>query len=156
MNFAAREKPEGHPRVRKMAEIKTKRTEASPADFLNAIKDKQACADCWTIAKIMQAATKSKPKMWGPSIVGFGSCRYKYPDGREMDWMLIALSPRKAYISVYAHPSYPGRSELMARLGKCSAGKSCINIKRLSEIDLPTLKKIIDKSVAAMRKDYPS
>jgi hypothetical protein len=88
--------------------------------------------------------------------VGFGSCRYKYPDGHEMDWMLIAMSPRKAYISVYAHPSHEGRKELMARLGKCSGGKSCINIKRLADIDLPTLQKIIDRSVVAMRKDYPA
>jgi Domain of unknown function (DU1801) len=139
-----------------MAEIKTKKTAADPAKFLNAVKDEQVRKDCWTIAKMMQKATKSKPKMWGPSIVGFGSCRYKYPDGREMDWMLIAMSPRKAYISVYAHPSHEGRNELMAKLGKCSGGKSCINIKRLADIDLPTLQKIIDRSVVAMRKDYPA
>ena len=139
-----------------MAEIKTKKTAADPAKFLNAVKDEQVRKDCWTIAKMMRKATKSKPKMWGPSIVGFGSCRYKYPDGREMDWMLIAMSPRKAYISVYAHPSHEGRKELMAKLGKCSGGKSCINIKRLADIDLPTLQKIIDRSVVAMRKDYPA
>jgi hypothetical protein len=137
-----------------MAEIKTKKTAADPAKFLNAIKDEQVRKDCWTIAKMMQKATKAKPKMWGPSIVGFGSCLYKYPNGREMDWMLIAMSPRKAYISVYAHPRAEGRTELMAKLGKCSGGKSCINIKRLSDIDLPTLQKIIDRSVVAMRKDH--
>ena len=71
-------------------------------------------------------------------------------------WMLIALSPRKAYISVYAHPNHAGRKELMAKLGKCSGGKSCINIKRLSDVHLPTLNKIIVASVAAMRKDYPA
>jgi hypothetical protein len=93
--------------------------------------------------------------MWGPNIVGFGSCRYKYPDGREMDWMLIAFSPRKAYVSVYAHPDHPGRKELLARLGKCSAGKSCINIKRLADIDLPTLNQIVVASVAKMRAEHP-
>lgn len=138
-----------------MAEIKTKKSTADPAAYINAIKDDQVRADCWTIAKMMAKATKSKPKMWGPSIVGYGSCRYKYADGREMDWMLIAFSPRKAYISVYAHPNLAGRRELMATLGKCSGGKSCINIKRLSDIHLPTLQKIIDKSVVAMRKDHP-
>jgi Domain of unknown function (DU1801) len=138
-----------------MAEIKTKQTGVDVASYLDAIRDEQVRADCRTIAKMMGKATKSKPKMWGPSIVGFGSCRYQYADGREMDWMLIAFSPRKAYISVYAHPHHAGRKELMAKLGKCSGGKSCINIKRLSDIHLPTLQKIIDKSVVAMRKDYP-
>jgi hypothetical protein len=139
-----------------MAEIKTKKTNADPAAYINAIQDERVRADCWTIAKMMGKATKSKPKMWGPSIVGFGSCRYRYADGREMDWMLIAFSPRKAYVSVYAHPNHAGRKELMSKLGKCSGGKSCINIRRLSDIHLPTLQKIIDNSVVAMRKDHPN
>ncbi len=139
-----------------MAEIKTKKTAADPKAYINAIKDEQVRKDCWTVAKMMERATKSKPQMWGPSIVGFGRCRYKYPNGREMDWMLVALSPRKNYISVYTDPGFPGRRELMAKLGKCGAGKSCINIKCLSDVDLPTLKKIIDGSVAAMRKSHPA
>jgi hypothetical protein len=94
--------------------------------------------------------------MWGPSIVGFGSCLYKYPDGREMDWMLIAFSPRKQYISVYLMPEFDGRKELMAKLGKHSAGKSCVNIKRLSDIHLPTLEKLVKSSVAKTRKIYPA
>jgi len=139
-----------------MAEIKTKKTTADPKAYINAIKDERVRADCWTIAKMMEKATKSKPKMWGPSIVGFGSCRYKYSDGREMDWMLIAFSPRKNYISVYTYPDIPGRKDLLAKLGKCSGGKSCLNIKRLSDVHLPTLKTIIDKSVAGMRKAHPA
>ena len=139
-----------------MSEIKTKKTAVDPAKYLNGIRDEQVRADCWTLAKMMQKATKAKPKMWGPSIVGFGSCRYKYSDGREMDWMLIAFSPRKSYISVYAYPDLKGRKELMAKLGKCSGGKSCINIKRLSDIHLPTLKKIVDGSVVAMRAAHPA
>ena len=137
-----------------MSEIKTKKTAADPKAYINAIRDEQVRADCWTIAKMMEKATKSKPKMWGPSIVGFGSCRYRYPNGREMDWMLIAFSPRKNYISVYTDPGFPGRKELMAKLGKCASGKSCINIKRLSDIDAPTLEKIVQGSVAAMRKAH--
>jgi hypothetical protein len=139
-----------------MAEIKTKQTGADPKAYLNAIKDKQVREDCWTIAKMMEKAAKSKPKMWGPSIVGFGRCRYRYADGREMDWMLIAFSPRKSYISVYSYPGIKGRQQLMAKLGKCSGGRSCINIKRLSDIHLPTLKKIVDASVAGMRAAHPS
>ena len=139
-----------------MAELKTKKTGADAKAYLNAIKDERVRADCWTVAKMMEKATKAKPKMWGPSIVGFGSCRYRYPNGREMDWMLIALSPRKSYISVYTDPGFPGRPELMAKLGKWRGGKSCINIKRLSDVDLPTLQKIIDGSVAATRKAHPA
>jgi len=130
-----------------MAEIKTKATKASVTDFLNAIKDQQVRKDCWTIAGMMRKATKAQPKMWGPSIVGYGSCTYRYSNGREMEWMLIAFSPRKQYISVY---TYPG-----LKVGKHSGGVSCINIKRLSDIHLPTLKKLIDGSVAGMRKAHP-
>ena len=137
-----------------MAEIKTQKTGADAKAYLQAIRDERVRADCRTIAKMMQKATKAQPKMWGTSIIGFGTCRYKYSDGREADWMLVAFSPRKAYISVYAHPNHAGRKELMAKLGKCSGGKSCINIKRLSDIHLPTLQKIIERSVAAMRKDH--
>lgn len=138
-----------------MAEIKTKLTKSSVNDFLNAIKDDQVREDCWAIANMMEKAAKAKPKMWGASIVGFGSCRYKYPDGREMDWMLVAFAPRKQTIALYTLPEFPGRKELMKKLGKHSAGKSCINIKRISDIHLPTLKRIVDASVAGMRKAYP-
>lgn len=138
-----------------MSGIKTKLEKSSAKDFLNAIKDDQVRKDCCTVAKMMETATKSKPKMWGKNIVGFGSCTYRYADGRTMDWMLIAFSPRKAYISVYSYPGIEKRDDLMAKLGKCSGGKSCINIKRLSDIHLPTLKTIIDKSVAGMRKAHP-
>jgi Domain of unknown function (DU1801) len=138
-----------------MAELKTKLTKSSVSDFLNAIKADQVRKDCWAIAAIMKRVTKAKPKMWGTSIVGFGNCRYKYPDGREMDWMLVAFAPRKQNIALYTLPEFPGRQELMAKLGKHSAGKSCINIKRLSDIHLPTLKKLVEASVAGMRKAYP-
>jgi hypothetical protein len=137
-----------------MAEIKTKLTKSSVAEFLNSIKDDQVRKDCWTIATIMEKAAKAKPKMWGAKIVGFGSCTYRYPNGREMDWMLIAFSPRKQYIAVYTYPEIKGRKELMAKLGKHSAGKSCVNIKRLSDIHLPTFKKLVQGSVDGMRKAH--
>lgn len=130
-----------------MAELKTKRTAVAPEDFLNSIKDEQVRADCKTIAGMMEKATKSKPKMWGPSIVGFGNHRYKYPDGREMDWMLIAFSPRKQNITLYISPEFEDYDALLSRLGKHSCGKSCLYIKRLSDVDLPTLQKIISGTV---------
>jgi hypothetical protein len=135
-----------------MAEIKTKATRASAADFLNAIKDEQTRKDCWAIAEIMKNATKDEPRMWGPSIVGFGSFVYKYPDGREMDWMLIAFSPRKQNITLYIYSDFEGYNELMAQFGDYKCGKSCLYIKRLSDVHLPTLKKLIQTSVRMKQK----
>ncbi|MCI0664488.1 MAG: DUF1801 domain-containing protein [Acidobacteria bacterium] len=135
-----------------MAELKTKRTDASVDDFLNSIKDEQVRQDCWTIADMMQKATRAKPQMWGPSIIGFGSRRYKYPNGREMDWMLIAFSPRKQNITLYLSSDFEGYDELMEQLGKHSCSKACLYIKRLSDIHLPTLKKLINASVKQLKK----
>ncbi len=135
-----------------MAELKTKLTTASVDDFLNAIKDDQVRTDCWTIVDIMQKATKAKPKMWGAGIVGFGSRKYKYPDGREMDWMLIAFSPRKQTITLYIDPGFDGCNELLTHLGKHSCGKSCLYVKRLSDVHIPTLKKIVTASIEHVRQ----
>jgi len=135
-----------------MAEIKTKRNEASVNDFLNAIKDEQVREDCWVIADIMQKATNDAPKMWGSSIVGFGSRQYKYAGGREGDWMQVAFSPRKQNITLYISSDFEGRDELLAQLGKHSCGKGCVYIKRLSDVHLPTLKKLIKASVKHVAK----
>jgi Domain of unknown function (DU1801) len=138
-----------------MADIKTKLNDASVDDFLNSIKDEQVRKDCWTIVEIMQEATKAKPQMWGSSIVGFGSYHYKYASGREGDWMLTAFSPRKQNITLYIYADFEGRDELMAQLGKHSCGKACIYLKRLSDVHLPTLKKLIKGSVKHMLKTNP-
>ena len=121
-------------------------------DFLNLIQDDQARNDCWTIVDIMQKATKSKPQMWGSNIVGFGTYHYKYASGREADWMLIAFSPRKQNITLYIGAGFEGYDELLAKLGKHGCGKSCLYIKRLSDIHLPTLKKFVAASVKHMIK----
>jgi hypothetical protein len=138
-----------------MAELKTKRNDASVDDFLNAIKDEQVRTDCRVIADIMLKATKAKPQMWGSAIVGFGSRRYKYASGREIDWMLVAFSPRKQNITLYISSGFEGYDELMTQLGKHSCGKACIYIKRLSDVHLPTLKKLINASVKHMLKTNP-
>ncbi|HEU0178464.1 MAG TPA: DUF1801 domain-containing protein [Blastocatellia bacterium] len=130
-----------------MADLKTKRNDASVDDFLNSIKDEQVRQDCWTIVDIMRKATKAKPQMWGSSIVGFGNRRYKYASGREIDWMLAAFSPRKQNITLYISSGFEGYDELMSQLGKHSCSKACIYIKRLSDVHLPTLKKLISGSV---------
>jgi len=138
-----------------MAELKTKRNDASVDDFLDAIKDEQVRKDCRAIADIMQNATKAKPHMWGSGIVGFGSRRYKYASGREIDWMLIAFSPRKQNITLYISSGFEGYDELTVKLGKHSCGKGCLYIKRLSDVHLPTLKKLINASVKHLLKTNP-
>ena len=129
-----------------MAEMKTKKTGTSVADFLNSIPEAQKREDCRAIAKMMQAATKAEPKMWGPSIVGFGHCRWVYPSGKEMDWMQIAFSPRKANITLYLTEDVL-KSNLIKKLGRNSCGKGCLYIKKLSDVDMPTLKKLIRETV---------
>jgi len=126
--------------------MKTKKTGASVADFLDSIPEAQTRDDCRAIAKMMQAATKAEPEMWGSSIVGFGHCRLVYPNGKEMDWMQIAFSPRKANITLYLTEEVL-RSDLMEKLGKNSCGKGCLYIKKLSDVDVPTLKKLIRETV---------
>jgi len=126
-----------------MAEIKTKLTVKSADDFLNSIGDGQVRTDSLAIAGIMEKVTKAKARMWGPAIVGFGSRKYKYPDGRELDWMVVAFSPRKKNITLYVTTDFDGCEDLLAQLGKYSRGKSCLYIKRLSDVNIDTLKKII-------------
>lgn len=134
-----------------MAEPKTKPTKASVKEFLNQIPDKERRDDCFTVAKIMEEITGDKPKMWGPSIVGFGAYHYKYASGREGDWPVAAFSPRKRDLTLYLTPGFDKQTELMQKLGSHGTGKSCLYIKRLSDIHVPTLKKLIKKSV----KDLP-
>ena len=136
-----------------MAEPKTKPTQASVKEFLNQIPDKERREDCFTVAKIMEEITGDKPKMWGPSIVGFGTYHYKYASGHEGDWPVAAFSPRKKDLTVYMMVGFDKNTELMEKLGKHSVGKSCLYIKRLSDIHMPTLKKLIKKSLKDLH-DY--
>jgi hypothetical protein len=126
--------------------MKTRKTAASVADFLDSISEAQKREDCQAIARMMQAATKADPRMWGPSIVGFGHFRLVYPNGKEMDWMQIAFSPRKANITLYLTEEVL-KSDLMEKLGKNACGKGCLYIKKLSDVDVPTLKKLIRETV---------
>jgi uncharacterized protein DUF1801 len=135
-----------------LAELKTKQTEESVEKFLNEINDAGRREDCYKVAKLMEEATGSKPKMWGESIVGFGSYHYKGASGREGDWPLIGFSPRKQNLTLYIMAGFDGYGELMKRLGKHSSAKSCLYIKRLDDIHLPTLKKLIRESVKMMKK----
>ena len=129
------------------AELKTTKTEASVDDFINAVADEGQRQDAHVIAKLMQTATKAPPKMWGASIIGFGSQPLKYPSGRELDWMVIGFSPRKANTVLYLAFDLKQHNELLAKLGKHKTGKGCLYIKRLDDINVKVLKEIITQSV---------
>jgi len=132
-----------------MAEVKTKLTGKSVDAFLGSIKDDEKRRDSRVIAKLMQQATKSRPKMLGSSIVGFGTKTITYADGRETPWVLIGFSPRKANLTLYVGKRFDGRDVLLKALGKHSTGGGCLYIKRLTDVHLPTLKKIVSASVKA-------
>ena len=134
-----------------MAERKTKVTAASVDDFIDSLDSEQVRDDCRTLVTMMQKATKAKPEMWGSSIVGFGRYQWRSVSGKPIEWMVIAFSPRKANLTLYVWPEFAGRSELLARLGKHSTSKGCVYIKRLSDVHLPTLRKLIGASVAHAR-----
>ena len=136
-----------------MSEMKTKPTNQSVKEFLNKVSDEERRADCFAVAKIMEEITGEKPKMWGPSIIGFGSYHYKYASGREGDWPIAGFSPRKKDLTVYLMVGFERNGELMEKLGKHTTGKSCLYLKRLSDIHVPTLKKLIKTSVKET-KDY--
>ena len=134
-----------------MAEMKTKPTGESVERFLNKISDEERRADCFQVAKIMEEVTGEKPKMWGPSIIGFGSYHYKYDSGREGDWMVTGFSPRKKDLTLYLMMGFEKHRDLMEKLGKHSSARSCLYIKRLSDIHVPTLKKLIKASVKDLK-----
>ncbi len=137
-----------------MAENKTKATEASVDDYLSAIEDETRRKDCQALAKLMTKATKLKPKMWGTSIVGFGSYHYKYESGREGDACLTGFSPRKGDISIYLVASFPGREELLSKLGKHKMGKACLYVRKLSDVDLKVLEQLVVESVAERKRNH--
>jgi hypothetical protein len=137
-----------------MAEPKTKQTGQSVEKFLRAIEDETRRKDCFTVAKLMEDVTGVKPKMWGPSIVGFGSYRYKYSSGKEGDWPVAAFSPRKQNLTVYVTPPFEQYDQLLKTLGKYSISKSCLYFKRLDDIHVPTLKKLVRDSVKYVKKKY--
>lgn len=136
----------------KNVELKTKLNDASVDDFINTVKDEQTRADCFEIAKIMKQVTKAEPKMWGTSIIGFGTYHYKGASGREGDWMLVGFSPRKQNLTLYIMAGFDRYDELLKKLGKFSTGKSCLYIKKLADIDKKVLKELVTESVKVMKQ----
>ncbi len=136
------------------SENKTKATQASVEDFLNLVADPQRRADCFAVAKIMEKATKSKAKMWGPSIVGFGEYHYVYESGREGDGPLVAFSPRKQNLTLYLIGVMAFNSEKLKTLGKFKHGKGCIYINKLEDIDQKVVKELIQCTIDYLSKKY--
>lgn len=137
-----------------MAELKTRQNNASVTAFLAAVEDRQQRSDSKKLSKMMREATGSRAKMWGSSIVGFGSYHYKYASGQEGDWPLVGYSPRKQNLSIYIMAGFAGSDKLLAKLGKHKTGKSCLYIKRLEDVDEKVLNTLIEKSVKHMRSKY--
>ncbi len=134
-----------------MAELKTKVNEASVNKFLNSVADKQKREDSYVILELMKKITKCEPKMWGSSIVGFGSYHYKYESGREGDICLIGFSPRKQNLTLYIMSGFSKYGDLMKKLGKYKTGKACLYINKLDDIDIKVLKELINESVKTLK-----
>ena len=134
-----------------MADNKTKPTKVTVTAYIDALTDETKRADAKALVKLMQTATGEKPKMWGPSIVGFGSYHYTYESGREGDMPLAALSPRKAATVLYGLTGFSDAEVLLARLGKHTTGKGCLYIKKLADVDPKVLEALVVKSVDARR-----
>lgn len=139
-----------------MAEIKTKQTGADVVEFINSFADtEQKKKDSFELLKLMQDFTGYEPKMWGPSIIGFGQYHYKSErSNQEGDWPLVGFSPRKSAISLYVYSGCSGQDDLLKELGKFKMGKSCIYVKKMSDINQETLKKLIRTTIDFLRSKY--
>ena len=137
-----------------MAENKTKPNKMSVTAFINGIEDEQRRRDVKKVAAMMREATGSRARMWGANMVGYGQYHYKYDSGREGDFMVTGFSPRKQALTLYVIPGFRHFEALMRKLGKYKTGKSCLYIKRLTDVDEKVLKQLIVASVKYMRKNY--
>jgi len=135
-----------------MAELKTKRTKASVAAFLEAIPDPARRRDCVAVKRMMEQATRSKAAMWGASIVGFGSYKYQYPNGKLAEWMLTGFSPRKQALTLYIMAGFTQYGPLMRKLGRHATGSSCLYLNRLDDVDRRVLTKLMTESVKYLRR----
>lgn len=135
-----------------MAEPKTKPTGASVLDFLAGVENDRRREDALALLELMRDVTGEEPEMWGPSIVGFGSYRYKYQSGREGTSPLTGFSPRKQSLTLYLMGGFEEQQALLARLGKHKTGVGCLYVNKLQDVDLPTLRELIQRSVAQARE----
>lgn len=139
-----------------MAEAKTKPTGASVQKHLASVATDAQRADAEALIALMSRVTHEKPRMWGPSIVGFGSFHYTYASGHEGDAALAGFAVRGNMFSIYILSGFDGEEALLARLGRHKTSKACLYVKRLADIDLKVLEQLVSRSVAAMKRRYPS
>lgn len=137
-----------------MATLKTQPTDASVDDFIESVEPERRRDDARQLLKLLRRVTRTKPKLWGDSIVGFGKYHYEYDTGREGDWFRVGFSPRKANLVVYIMPGYRDYGELMQKLGKHKLGKSCLYINKLADIDLAVLEELVRESLAYLKQTY--
>ena len=137
-----------------MAELKTRQNNASPAAFIKGVEDEQKRKDCRELLALMKEVTGKPPKMWGDSMVGFGSYHYKYASGHEGDWFVTGFSPRKQNLTIYIMLGFDRYEPLMKKLGKYKLGKSCLYVKKLDDIDRGLLRELVAQSLKDMEKIY--
>ncbi len=137
-----------------MAEPKTKPTKASVEKFIDTQEKESVRDDCRTLVKMMQEISGEPPVMWGTAIVGFGTYHYVYASGQEGDWPILAFSPRKQNLTIYLMSGFSGKEALLKKLGKNKTSVSCLYVKSLEGLHMPTLKKLISDSYKEMAKKY--
>ena len=137
-----------------MAELKTRKNDNNPHDFIQSVENEKRRKDALVLLDLIKDITGEEPKMWGGSIIGYGEYTYKYDSGRSGDWFLTGFSPRKQSLSVYIMPGFSRYQALLDKLGKYKTGKSCLYVNKLEDIDLDILKELISISVERMRKSH--
>ena len=135
-----------------MAELKTRQNDADVGAFLDGIEDERRRKDCRAVVELMADVTGERPAMWGDSIIGFGSYHYRYPTGREGNWMATGVAPRKQSLTVYIMTGFHRHAALMEKLGRYTTGKSCLYIKRLEDVDVDVLRELVRDSFARASK----
>ena len=133
-----------------MAELKTQPNQGSVVDYLNSVENEKRRADSFSILELMQEVTGEEALMWGDSIVGFGTYRYKYASGRQAEWFLTGFAPRKQNLTLYIMSGFENYEQLLGQLGKHKTGKSCLYINKLEDVNLDVLRKLVKESVDHM------
>lgn len=137
-----------------VAELKTKPNNRSVSAFINSVDDELKRKDCKDLLKMFKSITRKKPKLWGDSIIGFGSYHYKYPTGNEGDWFITGFSPRKQNFTIHIMNGFANYNDLLKKLGKHKIGKSCLYVKKLEYIDRDVLQQMIVNSFRYMTEKY--
>lgn len=139
-----------------MSQLKTLKNDSSVEEFINSLDNERSKEDCYKLLDIFKEVTEEDPAMWGTSIIGYGTYHYKSErSSQEGDWPMIAFSPRKQNLTIYIMPGFEAYRIELVKLGKHKTSVSCLYIKKLEDVDLKALKKIVSKSYLSMKKKYP-